>query len=111
MLCQHGDCLNRFCNKCGVYKVQIEIGERTDVIWARYEYQNVHQKDGSSICKIQLIKKETQASEMIAYFKTLLQTFSAHEFRSKWQTQQQKHLLSTLPIGHCIAIREYSDNG
>ena len=110
---QHnGDCLNRLCNKCGVDKVQLssEIDEITDVIWTRYEYKNVHQNDGSDIRKIQLVKKETQASEMIAYFKTLLQTFPAHEFRSKWQTQQQKHLLSTLPIGHCIAIHDYSEN-
>ena len=80
MLCQHCDCLNRLCNKCGVDKDQIEIDEKTDVIWTRYEYQNVHQKHGSCIRKIQLGKKETQASEMIAYFKTLLQTFPAHEF-------------------------------
>lgn len=107
-------CLNRECPDCGVDKINLlpeDLAfDENEVSWERYEYHNITQKDSSVLRKLVLVKKSTPPVEMFEYFKHLLICFPAHEFRAKWQATQLKVLTMDLPIGHCIAIHDFSEN-
>ena len=59
---------------------------------------------------ITLVKKVTKVGEMFDYFKTLLETFPAHQHRANWQSTQMKSLIQNLPPKRCICIHDYSEN-
>ena len=46
----------------------------------------------------------------LTIFKTLLETFPAHQHRANWQSTQMKSLNQNLPPKHCICIHDYSEN-
>ena len=109
-------CLDRTCTECGIDKfklLDIESCEgSTDMTcsWERYEYKNLKNKDGSEFRKLVLMKKNTSPVLMFDYLKQLLITFPAHDFRAIWQGKQMKHLIRNLPVGHCLAVHDYSEN-
>ena len=109
-------CLNRTCTECGVDTLRLlpqEDGRDEDVgqvTWEKYEYQSIKHKDGTNIRKLILVKKTTAPKDMFMFFKHLIETFPAHEFRAKWQLKQLKNIVTSLPIGHCIAVHDFSEN-
>ena len=40
----------------------------------------------------------------------LLETYPAHQFRATWQNSQFRSLKDNLPINHCLAVHDYSEN-
>ena len=109
-------CLDRKCTECGVGKLKFSMDETekissaADVEWQRYEYVNENPKGTATKRRLTLVKKVTKVGEMFDYFKTLLETFPAHQHRANWQSTQMKSLIQNLPPKHCICIHDYSEN-
>lgn len=101
-------CLDRQCSECGVCNFTMLPGEldESDV----HENKNVNVKRDKMIRKLVLVRKSSSPAEMLRYLKQLLDTFPAHQFRPYWQSNQMKSLLENLPLGHCVAIHDFSDN-
>jgi len=59
------------------------------VKWERFEYVSIA-TDGEEKRRLKIVTKHSKAGEMFAYFKTLLDSFPAHQFRAKWQQEQMK---------------------
>ena len=107
-------CLNRECKDCGTKNVcMVPQGfemENDIVQWEKYEYKNVKIKGDKEIKKLMLVKKSTDPSEMFSYFRYLLESFPAHQFRAQWQNKQLKSLIQNLPQDHCVCIHDFSEN-
>lgn len=121
-LCNKGDvsyhrlaCTNRQCENCGVKKVKLMPQEEDtsqsalDVKWERFEYVSIA-TDGDEKRRLKIVTKTSKAGEMFAYFKTLLDSFPAHQFRAKWQQEQMKRTINNLPPGHVCCVHDYSEN-
>ena len=94
-------CRNRECENCGIDTFEL-LPEESDmsetvyrVNWTRYAYTKIRvkSKDMKKLC---LVKKSTSPGEMLNYFKEILVTFPAHQFRANWQSNQLKQLLRNL---------------
>ena len=59
---------------------------------------------------MKLVNKSTAVGEMFSCLKNLLQIYTSHQFRAKWQNQQLRELVQNLPIGHAVAVHNYSEN-
>ena len=109
-------CLDRKCTECGAGKLKFSMDETekissaADVEWQRYEYVNENPKGTATKRRLTLVKKVTKVGEMFDYFKTLLETFPAHQHRANWQSTQMESLIQNLPPKHCICIHDYSEN-
>jgi hypothetical protein len=57
-----------------------------------------------------LVQKISKPGEMISYILKLLDKFSSHMFRAKWQNTQLKSLVKNLPLKHCITVHDFSEN-
>lgn len=107
------DCTNRECDDCGVHVLRLhpEVCDASatarQVTWTKYEYVKVHIKNSKDIKK--LVKKTTAPGQMFSYFRHLLLSFPAHQFRANWQTNQMKTLLEHLPLNDCICVHDFSD--
>jgi hypothetical protein len=113
----HPDCLLRKCKNCGVagFKILEKENDSTDaaplVKWRKFEYVVIGvNDDNSDKKKLKLVDKLTSPGEMFACFQNLLQTYPAHQFRANWQNQQLCELVENIPIGHAVAIHDYSEN-
>ena len=69
-----------------------KISSAADVEWQRYEYVNENPKGTATKRRLTLVKKVTKVGEMFDYFKTLLETFPAHQHRANWQSTRMKFL-------------------
>ena len=88
-----------------------KISSAADVEWQRYEYVNENPKGTATKRRLTLVRKVTKVGEMFVYFKTLLETFPAHQHCANWQSTQMKSLIHwNLPPKHCICIHDYSEN-
>ncbi|XP_071122993.1 uncharacterized protein [Mytilus edulis] len=108
-------CLNRECTECGVDKLdflpeELDKNGAVEVSWERYEYQNVKIKGDKVVRKLVLVKKRSNACDMFDYLKQLLEHFPSHQFRAYWQSKQMKSLINNLPVTHCVAIHDFSEN-
>ena len=121
-LCNKGDasyhrlaCTNHQCESCGVKKVKLMPQEEDtsqfalDVKWERFEYVSIA-TDGDEKRGLKIVTKISKAGEMFAYFKTLLDSFPAHQFRANWQQEQMKRTINNLPPGHICCVHDYSEN-
>jgi hypothetical protein len=79
------------------------------VNWKRFEYVEIKTKNGVKK-KLTLVDKTTKPGEMITYLKKVLEFFPGHHFRSKWQTDQLKHLVQNLPQNDCLTVHDFSEN-
>ena len=111
------ECINRWCTRCGVeslplLKEETQEGSPDGVLcnWERYEYKTLTNKDGTSFGKLVLVKKNTRPFEMFDHLKTLVISFPGHSLRAEWQGKQLKNVIRDLPLGHCIAVNDYSEN-
>ena len=57
-----------------------------------------------------IVDKLTSPGEMFLCLKKLLETYPSHQFRANWQNQQLRDLVENLPVGHAIAVHDYSEN-
>ena len=121
-LCNKGDnpyhrltCINRECEHCGVTKLKLMSKEEDtsqsaiEVKWERFEYVSIS-NEGEEKRRLKIVTKTSKAGEMFAYFKTLLESFPAHQFRAKWQQEQMKRNVDSLPPGHVCCVHDYSEN-
>jgi hypothetical protein len=109
------NCLERNCTECGVHKLQLlpeelDTSEARTVTWEKFEYVTMQRKGNKDRKKLMLVKKTTHIGEMFAYLQSLLSSFPAHQFRSQWQSEQLKSLLSHLPEYDCVCIHDFSEN-
>ena len=107
-------CLERKCDQCGVHLMELLPEEESNegvVIWRRYEYVSTRKflATGQEKKKLALVTKETPPSQMFGYFKDLLKDYPLHSFMAKWQREQLDNLLEHLPLGHAVAIHDYSE--
>ena len=109
-------CLKRTCDSCGVHKLQL-LPEELDktqnaktVKWEKFEYVDLSVKDGKSVRKLELMKKETTPGELFEYLKTLLETFPLHQHRAQWQNEQYKYITINLPEQGCVCVHDFSEN-
>ena len=111
----HLACTNRQCESCRVKKVKLTPQEEDtsqfalDVKWERFEYVSIV-TDGDETRRLKIVTKISKAGEMFAYFKTLLDSFPAHQFRANWQQEQMKRTINNLPPGHVCCVHDYSEN-
>ncbi|CAC5395273.1 unnamed protein product [Mytilus coruscus] len=47
---------------------------------------------------------------MFNHFKSLLETFPAHQNRANWQSEQYKNIVQNLPTNHAVCIHDFSEN-
>ena len=81
------------------------------VKWRKFEYVVIGvNSDNSEKKKLQLVDKLTPPGEMFLHFKNLLQRYPSHQFQANWQNQQLRELVENLPLGHVIAVHDYSEN-
>lgn len=80
-------CRNRECENCGIDKFEL-LSEESDmsetvyrVNWTRYEYTKIRVKS-KDIQEVMPCQKSTSPCEMFNYFKEILVTFPAHQFRA-----------------------------
>jgi hypothetical protein len=111
------DCLQRKCKNCGIdnYKILDEENDTTEtapiVKWQKFEYVVIGvNADNSEKKKLKLVDKSTTPGEMFSCLKNLLQTYPSHQFRANWQNQQLRELVENLPVGHALAVHDYSEN-
>jgi hypothetical protein len=67
-----------------------KISSAADVEWQRYEYVNENPKGTATKRRLTLVRKVTKVGEMFVYFKTLLETFPAHQHCANWQSTQME---------------------
>jgi hypothetical protein len=109
-------CLNRNCADCGVSNIPFHSDEldssdtAEDVHWEKFEYVKVQLKGGKIKTKLMLTKKTTKPGPMFDHFKTLLESFPAHQYRANWQSEQYKNLINSLPMDHAVCVHDYSEN-
>ena len=121
-LCNKGDspyhrlaCINRQCEDCGVSKMKLMPQEvdtsqsAFDVKWERFEYVPIA-TEGDEKRRLKIFNKISKAGEMFTYFKSLLDSFPAHQFRANWQQEQMKRTINNLPPGHVCCVHDYSEN-
>lgn len=111
------DCLLRKCKHCGIVHLKVldEEEDTTDaaplIKWRKFEYVVIGvNDDNSDKKKLKLVDKLTSPGEMFSCLKNLLQTYPSHQFRAKWQNQQLRDIVENLPIGHTVAVHDYSEN-
>ena len=111
------DCLLRKCQNCGVsvFKVLDEEEDLTNdaplIKWRKFEYVVTGvNEDNSDKKKLKLVDKLTSPGEMFLCLKKLLETYPSHQFRANWQNQQLRDLVENLPVGHAVAVHDYSEN-
>lgn len=111
------DCLFRKCQNCGVsvFKVLDEEEDLTNdaplIKWRKFEYVVTGvNEDNSDKKKLMLVDKLTSPGEMFLCLKKLLETYPSHQFRANWQNQQLRDLIENLPVGHAVAVHDYSEN-
>ncbi len=110
------ECLTRNCTQCGIVKLKLtnqemDFSEDVKVKWQKYGYVDVGEKeDGSKIRKLTLLEMETSPGELFSYLKDLLKDFPYHDFIAKWQREQFDHIKQCLPLGHILALHDYSEN-
>ena len=92
-------------------KEELDLSETApEMQWERYEYQTLKAKGNATKRKLVLVKKRTKVGELFKYFQSLLENFPSHQFRSEWQTKQEKHLIDNLPEGDIVAVHDFSEN-
>lgn len=107
-------CLSRKCENCGIdgfktTEIENDCTETAPMVnWRKFEY--VVMDNNSDKKKLKLVDKSTPVGEMFSCLKNLLQTYPSHQFRAKWQNQQLRELVQNLPIGHVVAVHDYSEN-
>ena len=70
--------------------------------WRKFEYVVTGvNEDNSDKKKLKLVDKLTSPGEMFLCLKKLLETYPSHQFRD---------LVENLPVGHAIAVHNYSEN-
>ena len=65
---------------------------------------------GTQIKRSCIIDKLTSPGEMFLCLKKRLETYPSHQFQANWQNQQLRDLVENLPVGHPIAVHNYSEN-
>jgi hypothetical protein len=109
-------CRIRECENCGIdnFEVLPEESDMSEIVyrvnWTRYEYTKICVKSKDIKKKLCLVKKGTSPGEMFNYFKEILVTFPAHQFRANWQSNQLKQLLGILARQDCICVHDFSEN-
>lgn len=109
-------CRIRECENCGIdnFEVLPEESDMSEIVyrvnWTRYEYTKICVKSKDIKKKLCLVKKGTSPGEMFNYFKEILVTFPAHQFRANWQSNQLKQLLGNLARQDCICVHDFSEN-
>ena len=79
--------------------------------WRKFEYVVTGvNEDNSDKRKLKLVDKLTSPGEMFVYLKKLVETYPSHQFRANWQNQQLRDLVENLPVGHAVAVHDYSEN-
>ena len=81
------ECLMRQCEQCGVKKFKLSAEEEAShaqVVWKRYQYVTIQDKNGEERRKIVLVRKNTPVNEMFQYFLELLCGYTNHSFMAKW---------------------------
>ena len=117
-LCQKPEkaCLDRKCDKCGVYtnifssKEMDESESAPEIEWERYEYQTVKGKSTVFSRKLILVKKTTKVGTLFKHLLELLKTYPRHQFNSEWQNKQAKFIMEHMPAGDVITIHDFSEN-
>ena len=79
-----------------------------EVKWERFEYVSISNEGEKR--RLKIVTKTLKAGEMFAYFKTLLELFKAHQFGAKWQKDQMKRNVDSLPPGHVCCVHDDSEN-
>ena len=103
------------CQNCrvSVFKVLDEEEDLTNdaplIKWRKFEYvvTGVYE-DNSDEKKLKLVDKLTSPGEMFLCLKKLLEIYPSHQFRANWQNQQLQDLIDNLPVGHAVAVHDYS---
>ena len=121
-MCDRGDasyhrlsCINRQCEECGTGVLKLMPEEEdtspsaSKVNWQRFEYVALTTEKEEKR-RLKIVTKNTTAGEMFGYFKVLLDSFTAHQFRAKWQLEQMKKTVDSLPAGHVCCVHDYSEN-
>ena len=110
-------CLERNCKNCGIDGFRIsnkekDITETAPIVkWRKFEYVVIGvNSDNSEKKKLQLVDKSTTPGKMFSHFKNLLKTYPSHQFWANWQNQQLHELVENLPVGHAVAVHDYSEN-
>ena len=95
-------CRSRECENCGIdhFEVLPEESDMSEIVyhvnWTWYEYTKIRVMS-KDIKKVMPCQKSTSPGEMFNYFKEILVTFPARQFRANWQSNQRKQLLENLP--------------
>ncbi|CAC5422340.1 unnamed protein product [Mytilus coruscus] len=112
----HAQCLNRSCKECGVEKLSFHDNEldisrnARDIKWEKFEYTEINVKGRKTRTKVMLVSKKTKPGEIFNHFKSLLETFSAHQNRANWQSEQYRNIVQNLPTNHAVCIHDFSEN-
>lgn len=109
------DCIERHCTKCGVHLFSLSEGELSvddssqNVQWMCYEYCTF-KFNGTEKKKLTLVKKDSKPGVMFQYFQRILEKYTAHAFRARWQAEQLRWLKQHLPPDEVICVHDFSEN-
>ena len=107
-------CLMGECKNCGVQKLlccPLETRKGGLSITVKvFAFVDIMDKAGNTRKRKDLLNREMQTSEFLAFLKSKLRIFITHNYLARWQSQQFKECIQSFPDDVVVSVVDFAEN-